>query len=597
MISSEIRNVNGVPRLFFDGVQTAAAAYTTYFEERSRYGDFIDAGYRIFFINVSFTALPINSVTGFTPFFTGVFEDPDSPDYSEFENAAQKILDRCPDAVLIPRIYISMPGWWIAAHPDDVVDTPRGGYREVIFSDVFKKDARELLIRLVRHIKSSRFAGRIGGWMFCGGQTQEWFHHGHTASVGPCAQRYFEKWVREKYGEDGAAVPAFSDYRYSGRGFNDDVNAVRYALFANESVARTVAYFARVLKEETCRSQIVGTFYGYSFGASVEIASGSCALNAIIDCADVDFFAAPCCYTDNRAFGIDWADQFAVDSVKLHGKLPFVECDIRTFLTVGVQESRPGVYPADIYPTAKPGKPSVWSGPPTAELSAEALRKCFAHQITKASAIWWFDMFGGWYADPLLMKELTDMRVILENDRPGTAPRCEAAAFVDETGLANIFDRSPQKNGIVRTRLALGNTGVPFDSFLVEDAKRVLKNYKAAVFMQPYPSEAAKEAMRLCDSLGVAYILPDPAGDGLTVGDLRAFYARNGVHSYTAENDVVYLGNGYIGLHSAVGGEKTLALPKPRTVKAVFGADYPETTTDAIRFFLKDNAAALFEIK
>ena len=68
MLSSRILCVNGRPEIEIDGRLLPAAAYTTYFEERSRYEDFIKAGYRIFFVNISMTALPINSaVTGFTP--------------------------------------------------------------------------------------------------------------------------------------------------------------------------------------------------------------------------------------------------------------------------------------------------------------------------------------------------------------------------------------------------------------------------------------------------------------------------------------------------------------------------------------------------
>ena len=140
-------------------------AYTTYFEERSRYQDFVDAGYRIFFVNVSFTTAPINSNTGFSPFRIGAFENPETPDYSEMEDAIENILRYCPDAVIFPRINISMPKWWIDSHPDDIVLTQRGGYREALFSEAFRRDGALLLRKLVRHInhrptKAALRAGR-----------------------------------------------------------------------------------------------------------------------------------------------------------------------------------------------------------------------------------------------------------------------------------------------------------------------------------------------------------------------------------------------------------------------------------------------------
>ena len=139
MLKSKLMVKNGKPSLYIDDRQTAAIAYTTYFEERSCYEDFINAGYRIFFVNASFTESPINSYgTGFTPFSVGIFEDPKNPDYSEFEAAVYKILRKCPDAIIFPRIYVSMPKWWVSQHPDEVIPTNKGGFREVLFSDVFR---------------------------------------------------------------------------------------------------------------------------------------------------------------------------------------------------------------------------------------------------------------------------------------------------------------------------------------------------------------------------------------------------------------------------------------------------------------------------
>ena len=58
MIRSSIQKKNRVPTLIIDGRECPAAAYTTYFWERARYEDFVKAGYRIFFVNVSMTLLP-----------------------------------------------------------------------------------------------------------------------------------------------------------------------------------------------------------------------------------------------------------------------------------------------------------------------------------------------------------------------------------------------------------------------------------------------------------------------------------------------------------------------------------------------------------
>ena len=190
------------------------------------------------------------------------------------------------------------------------------------------------------------------------------------------------------------------------------------------------------------------------------------------------------------------------------------------------------------------------------------------------------------------MKKLYDE----EPNNPDRSISSDVVFFADEQGYANLFSQSPHLKGITRTRTAMGNTGVPYDSCMVEDANKLLKNYKAAVFVMPIPSEAGKHAIELCERMGIPYLTATADHYELTVDELREFYKANGIHFYTEEKDVVYVGNGYIGLHSVVGGTKRLHLPRAYTVSSIFGVELPAQTTDCIEFTLKENATALFAI-
>ncbi|MBQ9098317.1 MAG: hypothetical protein IJY50_02710 [Clostridia bacterium] len=596
MLSSTIQRVDGRTELRIDGVLTPAAAYTTYFEERSRYADFVQAGYRIFFVNVSMTTLPINSaVTGFTPFRVGVFEDPERPDYSEFEDAVRKILRACPDAYIFPRIYVSMPRWWTVQNDEECIDTPKGGRREFLGSEVFRRDGAALLRQIVSHIKAADYAPRIAGWQLCGGQTQEWFFHDLCGYPAPVLVRGYRRYMEEQYGVKNAPVPDFS--RLRGDDACVDENAKRYVEFGNACVAKSLEHFAKAVKEETDNQQVVGAFYGYVFERS-SVNVGSCALRMLLDSPYLDFFSSPNAYTHARRFGIDWADMMPVDAIKRHGKLAFVECDIRTYLTMGIQESRPGVYPEDIYPTAKPGAPSVWSGPPTPELSRAALRKCFAHQLTKDSGIWWFDMWGGWYADPLLMKTLTELKRIQEGalSRKKRDFAAEVAVLADERAKGNLGASHAADRAVPQNRIITGNVGAPFDGEMVEGAADFLHKYKAVIFPSPIPSPAGERAMALCRKQGIPYLTATLEHPFLSLDEQVEFLKKAGVHLYARGGDVVYAGNGYVALHSETGGEKRLVLPQPRKVTPLFGAADLRVAGQTLTFTLAPCDTALFQI-
>ena len=598
MLKSEIIYRDGKPRLYIKGEETVPVAYTTYFEERSAYLDFLKAGFRIFFVNVSMTRLPINShQTGFTPFRVGVFDTEGKEDYSEFEAAVRKILAACPDAIIFPRIYVSMPRWWTERHPNDVIETNMAGEREVLFSDAFRKDGEALLLKIVRHIKNADYAARIGGWQICGGQTQEWFYPDMKGGLGTrAAERAYAAWHTEHYGE-AAIPPAYEEYADRGEVRQGSENARRYAIFANLAVAKTLDGFAAAVKEATDRTQIVGSFYGYAYHSGNTPLFGSHGIRSLLNSENLDFFSSPNAYAESRRFGIDWADMIPVDSVKRHGKLSFIECDIRTHLTCAIQDVRPGEYPDGMYRTGDGA--SLWVGPPTRELSVFALRKCFAHQLTRSSAIWWFDMWGGWFDDPALMHEIEAMKEISKKAmKKKSAPADPRVAFfADEGALANLYENTAEITGIEQSRTAIGSVGIPCDFLLVEDMDALREGYAAAIFPSPFPSEAGERAMALCRSLGIPYLSATASHYVLTKEDVRAFLEKNGVHLYADAGEVVYRGEGYIALHSDKGGKKCLRLPAPQRVRAVFGADYAEKITDTVCFTLRENDTALFSIE
>lgn len=595
MPESRIRFVAGRPLIDINNTVYPPFAYTTYFDECGKWSDFSDIGCRMFFVNVSFTDLPINNVTGFSPFRKGVFETV-CPDYSDFDKTVNEIISVCPDAFIFPRINIAMPRRWIKENIHETVETVNGGNRESLFSDVFRKDASGLLSELVSHIRASSYADSVAGYQLCGGTTQEWMHHDLCGSFSESGIQKFRKWACDKYGITDMKILSKNDL-YKNEFFDE---TVKYCEFCNEQTADTVEFFARQLKGFINNEQIVGVFYGYNAFVSNPL-FGLHGLGRIIDSPYIDFFSSPCGYEGNRKLGIDWGDMLPSESLKLHGKLYFVECDIRTHLTNRMQDSRPGEYPDDIYQqTDSNGHKTVWSGPDTSELSISALRKTFAHQLTKKSGIWWFDMWGGWYHDNELLSEIRKMRSVFEDiikkDNTGY-PEAETVLFIDEKAYANVADGSVLRHCVNAVKETLGCCGIPFDICMTEDAPEVLHRYKTSVFTAPVPSESGRNAVELCKRLNKPYLSVSEEKHYFNTKELSDFLTGAGVHRFTFDNCVVYCSGGVLGVHTAQKGHIKIILPEKFIVKNLFGEYLYEEITDLVIIEAEQYSTYIFELQ
>ncbi len=594
MLKSKIQFIDNKPFISINGNLHSPLAYTTYFDECGEWSDFIKSGYKMFFVNVSFTDLPINNVSGFTPFRTGVFET-DTPDYSEFDEIVRGIVAECPDALILPRINIAMPRKWIQENPYETVVTENGP-RESLYSDLFMKDGAELLKTLVSHIRSADYAHRIAGYQLCGGTTQEWMHHDLCGSYSEMGMNKFQKWCLDKYGIKDIKVPEREDLD---KGILAE-EIQKYYEFCNEMPSKTIEHFAKVLKNYINNEQLVGVFYGYNAYVNLHL-WGLHGLSNIINSPYIDFFSSPCCYDNNRELGADWGDMLTADSVKLRRKLYFVECDIRTHLTRRMQDSRPNEYPEDILLLVdSKGNKTVWCGPDTQELSISAIRKAFAHQITKGSGIWWFDMWGGWYHDKEIMNELSQMKQIYDNAKnknTNNLPSAETVLFIDEKAYANIPLGNHLLNTVNHYRIKMSHSGIPFDMCLVEDAEKVINKYKCAIFTAPKPTECGKKAMELYEKLSIPFIASTEEKPFYDIDELRDFLISSGVHCYNDTEAVFYCGNGFIGIHTVNDGETKITLPKKHRICSLLDAENLEFETDIITVTAPKHSTVIFEIK
>lgn len=583
---------NGNPVLCIGGEELSACAYMTYFDERNDYGLFSEKGFRIYSVSVSFASQPINTGSGFMPYEKGVFDTKGSADFSSVDEAVEKVLTACPNAYIFPRIYVCMPEWWIQENPSETVDVPHGKKRESLYSEKFREDAAEMLKIFIEHFKSCHYSDNIFGYQISGGNTQEWFHLDENGSYSESALPYFNKYLQDKY-PGHSYVDALPDITtVKNCEIITDELVTEYLRFASDEVAETVEYLCKTAKEAVNYSQLIGAFYGYTAEVSSPL-RGTHALAKLLDSENIDFISSPNSYVNSRSLGVDWADMIPVDSLKLHGKMCFMECDIRTFLSMSPNKSRKGSDRLNFY-TDK-----VWVGPPTDELSVYAIRKSLARQLTHKHGLWWFDMFGHWYATDKMMNEMEKSLKLYNRSVAKKTWECETevAVFLDEESFSKIGYKHPAFDSTYAIRTPLGQCGAPYKFFLINDFERIdFDNapYKAVIFSVPYDNGYVADYMEKLFKKGIAGIRISAERYVYTAEELYCFFKKAGVHIYSHSLDVFYIGNGFVCIHAVTEGEKEIRFPEK--LKFTDTETGEITVSDRLKFNCKQFETRMFEI-
>lgn len=500
-ITSCIKMHNGVPTLFINEQPVFTAAYVSYLEDRARYYDFSQAGYLIFSFPSYFAGRGINVDSGIGPFRSGIFDNISDANFSVFDNDVNLILKENPDAYIFPRICLDMPEWWDKKYPGELnISFDNKAYRESMSSQQWRNDATIMLNRLIDHIETSPYVNHIIGYQVAAGGTEEWVHYrNENGGLGSAAKIGFRNYVYKKYNNDiNILQTAYDDgsitfeninipenydmYKKEGSVFFDKKQKMLldFLEYTNWIVADDILYFCGIIKEKIDRTLITGAFYGYTM-AITDARNGHHALKNVLNSNDIDFICSPNMYWDDRASGIDWSCMSVLDSIKCSGKLFINECDTRTHLTRPLKDARPSITPKGWY------EDGVWIGPKSENVSKWLIRKCFARTLITGVGLWWFDMWGGWFASNDLMDELEKYIKIQDEDinLEKRESISEVAIISDEDSL-RFLNTSTEINyeWLTVYPLIFGSSGTIYDVFDICNIEKVdIKKYKLIMIL------------------------------------------------------------------------------------------------------------------
>ncbi len=341
-------------------------------------------------------------------------------DWSGVDSACEMVLRANPNALMLPRMGMDPPGWWCAAHPEEMMqweDGHRG--KAVVASSLYRREAAARLSALVTHLES-RFPEAIAGYHPCGQNTGEWFYEDTWNSplngYAPADLREWRQWLKNRYRNDStlqhewgdpaitfesATVPLAAARHAAPAGIFRDPAAERIAIewaeFQQETMADCVCEFARVVRQASRGQKLVVFFYGYVFEfAAVQngpATSGHYALRRVLNSPDIDVLCSPISYFD-RGPGQSAPSMTAAESVALAGKLWLNEDDTHTYLATG-------------------GQPGSADHVTTIEETNHELTRNVAQEAMRNFGTWWMDLGAtGWFNDPAMWTVMKRLRPI-----------------------------------------------------------------------------------------------------------------------------------------------------------------------------------------
>jgi len=537
--SAQVELRGGRPRLVVDGKLVPWCFYVSPFwnPQDAQIADFRDAGVRVYLVPL---------VLGH-----GVYGDrgpwlgPGRYDFGEIDDLLWRVLRVDPEGYILFYMGCDPYATWGADNPDHVTqdqngrkaivtmhpkrwgDDPGAGERfgPSSLSPKFRADVSDTLRALVRHVESSEPGKAVIGYHVAGLNDGQWFHWDrlveddlHLADYSPGAAEGFREWLRGLYGTDAAmqrawhrmdvtlataAPPSFERYWRPSPFVRDpatEQDCVDWSRFLSEGVAGTVDSLAGVLKAETPRPIICGTYY-----EDITCNSGShIALATHLESDGIDYLAGPAAYSIRMA-GYPGAVRSVFGSTLLHGKTYLTEQDWRSW------HSSPDA----------PDQNFAWGRAETAEQHNAMVRRECGMMLAFGLGTWYYDMSGGWFRDDQIMSGIAEARRAFERDlKIEQPPTADLAVFVSEE--SNHFIAAPLQgafrwNGIMEQVPQLNTSGVPYRMYLQSDLGRAdLPEHRAYLFLNAYylsePQRQAIDSLKRDGKLLVFVHAPGIAG-------------------------------------------------------------------------------------
>jgi hypothetical protein len=525
----KVENVIGVPTFTINGKPMAIPAMETYRPEEYYFRQFAAAGCKIF----SFNTNPGRCDYGHSE---PIWIEKDKFDFTQFDARMENILRHTPDALVMPRVMFGTPQWWLDENPDeymimsdgstqfdsksDFLNTyPTGRPFPSIASKKWRKDMSFGLKTLIDHIQE-KYPDNFFGIFISGMHTEEWYHWccntKARSDYSTHMENAFKDWLKTKYKTtenlrvswnnntidiDMVKIPSQQERETKETGIFRDpsiqMNVIDFYNFHNEIIPDTINYFAKQAKEYINGEKVVGAFYAYMYEFFGDPEFGHNALGKYNESEYLDFVFVTASYEQRkRGVGADYLRAPAY-SAQLHGKLWYHDNDVASFLTPKIMSPERGF--------SKEQTEHYCSALGVTENYFETIdmyRRSAGFALGNGLFESYFDLHGGYFDHPELMKEVSTLNRLFERsvkfDRSSSAQILIVAD--EESNNYATFKSAVVSHAMHNPQVNLNKIGAHCDHILSRDidilTEDQLNRYKLVIFLNSYAlSQTRRDAI------------------------------------------------------------------------------------------------------
>lgn len=506
---------NGVLKVNIDGKLYNPLSFKSFRPNPQNVSEFYAAGVRLFSVLTS----GITSALGVPYSLYGESWVGDGKyDFSAIDRQMDMFIENAPDAYFAPMIQLDTRDWYLKEHPE--VPNSFTHLSQIACDGAWKKAAAEYLKAAITHIEE-KYGDRVYGYFMLCGTTTEWFSDHDYEAPHPIKNAGYKRWRNDL----NVNLPSTELLNKTGDVFlekdEDEVYLARK--FHNELISELILYFAEEAQSVIKKNKLLGVYYGYLFELGIKrlYNAGSLGYEKVFFSPLIDMISSPSSYGYR---GINDPSAFMVTQKTLdaHNKLYFLEFDHITHvaperITEGLDENSANCKIVNIPGAANKCKNETES--------LNLMYRDFALCMSKGAALWWFDMFDGWFRSQGMMNAVSKMLGIAEklSSKPSKSI-AQIAVFAEGESMY----RARKSCGIPtvcldKIRRTLAECGAPYDLYSISDlALAEADGYQMYIFVNQYDIKQETKALieEKCKAEGKTVLWLYAPGFA-TDGDLR----------------------------------------------------------------------------